>query len=175
MLYQILKPIVTIAVHIFYKRIVIVNRERLNEGGATILVANHTNAFLDAVVVSMFVKRKVYSIARGDVFKNKRVADILKRLCIIPIYRKEEGVKEMLKNEATFVRCIELLEEKQSFTMYPEGNCVTEKRLRSLRKGAARIAFGAEAKNEFKLNVKVLPNINCSDVATPCGFFLSVS
>ena len=156
-LYQVLKPIVTIAVHVFYKKIEIVNRERLNEEGPTLIISNHNNAFLDAVVVEMFAKPQVYSIARGDVFNNSFVRSVLTKLCILPIFRKEEGPGLMHKNEETFEKCVELLGKKQHIIMYPEGDCVTEKRLRKLRKGAARIALRAEAGNDFNLNLRVLP------------------
>jgi len=157
MLYQILKPVVTAAVHIFYKKIEISNRERLNEAGPTLIVSNHNNAFLDAVAVEMFAKPQIYSVARGDVFNKPLVRSILTALRIIPIYRKGEAEGMMEKNEATFERCVELLEQKEHIIMYPEGDCVTEKRLRKLKKGAARIVLRAEAKNNFNLNVRVLP------------------
>ena len=157
MLYQILKPIVTLAAHIFYKKIVIVKRERLNEKIPTLIVSNHNNAFLDAVVVEMFAKPQIYSLARGDVFGNPFIRSILSALRIIPIYRKEEAEDMLEKNEVTFEQCIALLEQKEQIIIYPEGDCVTEKRLRKLKKGTGRIALRAEAKNNFELNVRVLP------------------
>jgi 1-acyl-sn-glycerol-3-phosphate acyltransferase len=156
-LYQVLRPVVTIAVHVFYKKIEIANREHLNEEGATLIVSNHNNAFLDAVVVEMFAKNQIYSIARGDVFGNPFIRSILNQMRILPIFRKEEGPGQMHKNEATFERCIELLRKKEHIIMYPEGDCVMEKRLRRLRKGAARIALRTEAKHDFKLNLRILP------------------
>src|SRR5688572_17722749 len=118
MLYQILKPVVTIAVHIFYKRIEIGNREYLNQEGPTLIVSNHNNAFLDAVVVEMFANPQIYSVARGDVFNNRFIRSILTALRILPIFRKEEGVGQMHKNEVTFEKCIELLGAKQHIIMY---------------------------------------------------------
>lgn len=122
-----------------------------------LIVSNHNNAFLDAVVVEMFAKRQIYSLARGDVFANPFIRSILSALRIIPIYRKEEASDMLEKNEATFENCIALLEQKEQIIIYPEGDCVMEKRLRKLKKGAARIALRAEAKNNFQLNVRVLP------------------
>ncbi|MCX6200353.1 MAG: 1-acyl-sn-glycerol-3-phosphate acyltransferase [Bacteroidetes bacterium] len=164
MLYQILKPIVSVAIRVFYKRIQIENAERLNEDVPTLLIANHSNSFMDALVVGIFSKRNIYSLARGDAFKKKFVARIFDGMQIIPIYRKEEGKQELAKNDATFERCVKLLEAKEVVTIYPESISVTEKRLRKLRKGAARIAFRAEEKNNFELNLRVLPiGINYSN------------
>ncbi len=155
-LYQLLKPVVTTAVHIFYKKIEIANRERLNEAVPTLIVSNHTNAFLDALVVQMFAKPQIYSIARGDMFKKPFIRKVLSALRIIPIYRKGEADEMMKMNEVTFERCVDLLGQGQSIIMYPEGDCVTEKRLRKLKKGAARIALRTEAKNNFDLNLRML-------------------
>ncbi len=164
MLYQILKPIVSFAIRVFYKRIQIENAERLNEDVPTLLIANHSNSFMDALVVGIFSKRNIYSLARGDAFKKKFFARILDGMRIIPIYRKEEGKHDLAKNDATFERCVKLLKEKEVVTIYPESISVTEKRLRKLRKGAARIAFRAEEQNNFELNLRVLPvGINYSN------------
>lgn len=157
MLYQSLRPFVTTAVNVFYKNVEVTNVEVLNRRGPTLLVANHTNAFLDAIVVQIFVKHKVYSIARADVFKNPTTAKLLGKLGIIPIYRRQDGVGEMMKNEETFERSIELLSKGETMIMYPEGDCVTEKRLRKLRKGAARIVLRAESENNCQLNLQVVP------------------
>lgn len=157
MLYQSLRPIVTTAVNVFYKNVEVTNVKALNRKGPTLIVSNHTNAFLDAVVVAVFVKHKIYSIARGDVFKNPTLGKVLSALGIIPIFRKQDGVGEMMKNEETFGRSIELLSQGQTIIMYPEGDCVTEKRLRKLRKGAARIALRAESENNCRLHLQVIP------------------
>src|ERR1043165_7759423 len=50
-----------------------------------------------------------------------------------------------------------LLQNNQKGIMFPEGDCITEKRLRKLKKGAARIALRTEAHNQFNLGLKVLP------------------
>ncbi len=41
--------------------------------------------------------------------------------------------------------------------IHPEGLCVNEKRVRPLRKGIGRIAFGAEEENNWNLNLKIVP------------------
>jgi 1-acyl-sn-glycerol-3-phosphate acyltransferase len=157
MLYQSLRPFVTTAVNVFYKNVEVTNVKALNRKGPTLIVSNHTNAFLDAIVVAVFVKHKMYSIARGDVFKNPTLGKILSALGIIPIFRKQDGVGEMMKNEETFERSIELLSQGETIIMYPEGDCVTEKRLRKLRKGAARIALRAESENDCRLQLQIIP------------------
>ena len=48
--------------------------------------------------------------------------------------------------------------------IFPEGTSVSERRLRPLKTGAARIALGAEARRDFQLGLRILPfSINYFD------------
>lgn len=156
-LYSILRPVVTLAAHVFYKKIEIQNRHFLNQKGPLLFVCNHSNAFLDAITVQMFVTAQVYSLARGDVFKKPVLRTLLSALRIIPIYRKDEGALMFEKNQLTFEKCVKLLSKRQRIIIFPEGDCVLEKKLRKLKKGAARIALQAEAENNFELGLKIIP------------------
>lgn len=62
----------------------------------------------------------------------------------------------MSKNEDTFLKCYEHLERGGVILIFPEGTSITERKLRPVKTGAARIALGAEARNEFALGVQVL-------------------
>ncbi len=51
--------------------------------------------------------------------------------------------------------------------IFPEGTSVSERRLRPLKTGAARIALGAEARHGFQLGLQVVPvAINYFDPST---------
>lgn len=101
--------------------------------------------------------RQIYSLARGDAFKPGLMNWLLKQWKLIPIFRLSEGYENLAKNDATFNRSYEVLERGNCLVMYPEGICVQEKRLRKLKKGAARIAFGVEERNNFNFNIPLLP------------------
>lgn len=152
------------ATHFFYKRVLVRQPRNLPFRGPVLICSNHTNAFMDPALVASEMWRQIYSLARGDAFKGKLVTWILKRYKINPIFRLSEGMENLHKNEQTFIRSFEILERKNSLIMYPEGICIQEKRLRKLKKGAARIAFGVEERNNFKLNLTILPVVlNYSD------------
>ena len=54
-----------------------------------------------------------------------------------------------------FPAIYEVLKKNGNFIMFSEGICVQEKRLQKLRKGTARLAFGAEEK--YGLDVHIVP------------------
>ncbi len=76
---------------------------------------------------------------------------------MIPVYRKQDDPNQMEKNAATFNKCFEYLEKGAAILMFPEGTSITERKLRPIKTGAARIVLGAEERNNFNLGVKVIP------------------
>ena len=79
----------------------------------------------------------------------------LRELNVSPVYRIEEGFGNVHKNLESFTSIYEILRKNGNFIMFSEGICVQEKRLQKLRKGTARLAFGAEEK--FDLDVYIVP------------------
>ncbi|MCU0389800.1 MAG: lysophospholipid acyltransferase family protein [Thermoflexibacter sp.] len=156
MLYQFLRLIVLIAIRIFFKSIHLKNVENVPRKGAVILVANHPSTFLDPLVGALFVPRKIHFLANGGIFKIPLVAWLLKKLYTIPIYRQQDSTVASSKNEDSFRACYELLEQKGAIIIFPEGTSEDERKLRKIKTGTARIALGAEAKNNFELDVKIV-------------------
>lgn len=65
---------------------------------------------------------------------------------MVPIFRKQEGLDQLKKNDETFDFCYEALNAHKTVVILPEGRTIQEKRLRPIRKGLARIAFGTYEK-----------------------------
>jgi len=76
---------------------------------------------------------------------------------IIPIYRISEGAENLHKNEETFIISRKVLSHGNSMVIYPESICVQERRIRRLKKGAARIIFDLEEQHNFQSNLIILP------------------
>jgi glycerol-3-phosphate O-acyltransferase / dihydroxyacetone phosphate acyltransferase len=131
--------------------------------------SNHPNAFMDALMVGSTLRRRTWFLARSDVFRKKGLANFLSFIGIVPIYRLQEGVENLAKNDETFDKCSQMLEQKKAIIVFSEGLCIQERRLRKLKKGTARIAFSAEEKNNFNLGLLIVPvGVNYS--ATPWKF-----
>ena len=156
MLYQILKPLTNIFYQIYYT-FQLKGKNKIPYGNPIILSPNHTNGFIDPVILGSVLKSKVRFFARGDVFKGPVLKWILNDLNMSPMYRLQEGYSEIKKNDATFEECKKLLSENKTILIFPEAIAVQEKRLQPLKKGLSRIVFQTEEAFDFKKNVLVVP------------------
>lgn len=154
MLYNLLKPIVRLAMLIFCRKVVVNKPSMLKSEGPLLLACNHPNSFLDAVILDVLFEQPVWSLARGDVFRKKWAARMLYGMKILPVYRPTEGVENLSENYKTFDACIELFKEGQLVQIFSEGKCINEWHLRKLKKGTARLAIKAW---EEGIPLKVLP------------------
>lgn len=145
------------AVRVFFKNIYLHNLDKVPVNKPLILASNHPSAFMDAIVLSVFMKQELHFLVRSDVFDTSLKRWILGKINLAPIYRIQEGVDQLHKNEETFDKCNQLLKSGKTILIFSEGVCVQEKRLRKLKKGTARIAFGAEAATDFKLDLQIVP------------------
>lgn len=154
MVYRILKVFARLAIKIYCRRIIINNRTRLHEKGPLLLACNHPNSFLDSIIFDTLFEKPIWSLARGDVFKNKTAARLLRALKILPVYRTSEGVENLTENYKTFDTCIELFKQGNIIMIFSEGKSINEWHLRGLKKGTARLAIKAWEEN---IPLRVLP------------------
>ena len=168
MLYAFFKLILQPTLWVFFERIEVRGREHLSESGPLLVVANHPNTLMDPILVGMLWRRRLGFLAKSPFFKG--VLKVILRSCgAIPLYRKQdsapgEGPVEQLteaqraaRNDESFRASFELLAEGGALLIFPEGSSVLERRLRPLKTGAARIALGAEARNNWGLGVRIVP------------------
>ena len=158
MLYRYVWVLLFLVYRGLFKRAFYHNTEVVKFKKAYILASNHCNAFLDPIVVAAQLKREVNFLVRGDIFNSPIKRYFLKALHQIPIYRGRDGLGNLKENnEQTFRKVYEILEENKITMIFPEGDCVPEKRLRPLKKGAARMAFGVMTKNNWEIDPYILP------------------
>lgn len=157
MFYRGLKLLMKLVLRVFFRKVYLSGASQIPAGQPVILACNHPNSFLDAVLLAVLLPRPLHFLARSDVFDTPVKRWLLSRLHLMPIYRLEEGASHLHRNEETFDRCYEILKNNGMVLIFSEGICVLEKRLRPLRKGTARLAFGAEANHQFNLHLQVVP------------------
>jgi glycerol-3-phosphate O-acyltransferase/dihydroxyacetone phosphate acyltransferase len=157
MLYRFFKFIMHYAVRTYFREIQLLNIELIPTDGPLIFLPNHRSAFMDPLIIASYSKRQVHFLARGESFKKPLMAKFLGKLNVIPIYRKEHTPDDMHKNEETFEYCYRILEKNGVLVIFPEGASQSKPILLPLKTGTARIALGAENKNNFTLGVKLLP------------------
>lgn len=126
----------------------------LKEKGPILLACNHPNSFLDGVILDTLFEQPLYSLARGDVFKNPLYRKLLLSLNLLPVYRTSEGVENLNFNYDTFKTCKDIFRRNGIVIIFSEGKCINEWHLRPLKKGTARLAISSW--NEH-IPLKVLP------------------
>ncbi len=154
LLYRVLKWWVNLALPIFCRRIFINDPVLLKTKGPVLLACNHPNSFLDSILLDALFQQPVWSLARGDAFRRKSTAGLLRKLRILPVYRTSEGVENLQENYRTFADCISLFRQQQIVCIFSEGKCINEWHLRPLKKGTARLALKAWQK---QIPLQVIP------------------
>lgn len=156
MLYKILKLIVSVGIRFYYKEVKILNCKSLSHGGPLIIIANHPNTLMDAMMIGYASKEPVYFIAKGTLFNSKFKLWLLRNLNMIPINRQGEGTTKGVSNQDSFEECYRILELGKTLVIFPEGTSFLERNLRELKSGTARIALEVEKRNNGNLNLKVV-------------------
>jgi 1-acyl-sn-glycerol-3-phosphate acyltransferase len=156
MLYSFLRLLMLLTVRVFFRSITVRNSDQIPGKGPLMVLANHPSTFMDPIVIATLIRRKVFFLAKGELFKSGFAKWLLPKFNMIPVYRKQDDPSQMSRNEETFKKCFEHLERGGTILMFPEGVSITERKLKPIKSGAARIVLGAEERNDFKLNVKVV-------------------
>jgi 1-acyl-sn-glycerol-3-phosphate acyltransferase len=154
--YYLLKRYVDFCFRQFY-RVSYIHKEKVNTQEGNIFACNHQNALMDALaILTSFTWQPVF-LARADIFKNKTIARILQFLKILPVYRIRDGYDQLSNNQQVFDQTFTVIKNGTPIAMFPEGNHVGIKNVRSLKKGIARIAFSYRHTIHEKKELKIIP------------------
>lgn len=163
--YRIVRPLARIALKIYFKKIFLTGLDNLPKGKPTIIAANHPTAFLEPCLLACLLPMPLHFMVRGDFFQHPIAKKILESLQMIPMYRKKDiGMKGVKQNFSSLDAVYDLLNENKAILILAEGTTVHEKRLRPIKKGAARMAIGALEKYP-NLDVQIVTiGVNYTDV-----------
>ena len=156
MFYQILRFLFRITNKFYFKNLQINGLENIPKNGPVFLAANHPSAFMDPMVIVTITKRPLFMLAKGVLFQNPFLKWLLPHLNIIPIYRSHETPELTNKNKEVFSKCYMHFAKGGAILAFPEGISLTERKIKKIQSGAARICLGAEAENNFSLDVKIV-------------------
>ncbi len=121
-----------------------------------LLLSNHQNALLDALLIGTKSERLFFFLTRAAVFKKSLVSTILKSLQMLPVYRIRDGWSNITNNNAIFETCSELLKNNEAIVIFPEGSHNLERRVRPLSKGFTRIVFDTIEKHP-EIDLRLIP------------------
>lgn len=155
---QLLKILIQAGLWLFCNKIHLKNKQLFTTKGPLLIIANHPNSFLDALIIGSYYHRRVYFLARGDAFKKPIHRFILESLNMIPVYRLREGKAYLHLNAYAFNKSIDLLSKGYAVLVFIEGICINSNELQPFKKGTARILEGIQ-----KLNIQ--PKIHLAGIA----------
>ena len=153
-MYWLIATITGIALDLFFKRVHV--EGEVPAQGPILIVANHFNALLDPVMVTRLAERKVRFLGKEPLFRTPVLKHLVKGMGTLPVYRAMDGA-DTSRNTEMFSAVYAALSEGEAVCVFPEGISHNEPQLQRLKTGAARMALGAEADNDFSLGLKIVP------------------
>ena len=142
-LYSMLFHYVRFSVKLSYRSILQVGEENILKDGAIIFAPNHTNTLMDALVVLAYNCQPKVFVARADIFRNRKLAQIFTFLKIMPIMRQRDGISAVKKNQEIIDKAVDVLKDRIPFCIFPEGTHQAKYSSLPLSKGIFRIAYQA--------------------------------
>lgn len=153
MLYATLRLIAGTALRWHYREVAVLGAERMPRGGPVLLVVNHPNALVDALVVGWVVPRRVRITAKAVLFDGPVLGAFLRFVGVVPLRRASDelagrqrapgGSVDAARNADSFAALLDALDGGSAVLIFPEGKSHDEPTLAPLKTGPARIALAA--------------------------------
>ncbi|MFN2565276.1 MAG: lysophospholipid acyltransferase family protein [Gemmatimonadaceae bacterium] len=171
MLYALLRATAGIALRWFYRDVSVRHADRVPHGATPLLlVVNHPNALVDALLVGWAMPRPITITAKATLFENPALAWFLQYMGVVPLRRASDERRraaeaaadpagraaDTRRNTEAFRAIIERLEQGGAVLIFPEGKSHDEPALAPLRTGPARIALQAEREGRVR-SLTMLP------------------
>ena len=137
----ILKYYLKLGLFFYFKKIKVHGLENLSKDKPVLLLSNHQNALLDALLIATTIKGFAHYLTRASVFTKAFVSKLLQSFQLIPVYRIRDGYSNLTSNNAIFDTAANLLDNNKAVAIFPEGSHNLARRVRPLSKGFTRIIF----------------------------------
>jgi glycerol-3-phosphate O-acyltransferase / dihydroxyacetone phosphate acyltransferase len=172
-LYAVLRFITGIALRWFYRDVRVRHAEHVPRGEIPLLiVVNHPNALVDALVTGWTMPRPITITAKATLFENPVLSWLLQLAGVIPLRRASDERHQLTgtdtgrhtmteqamqaRNVEAFRAILDHLEDGGAVLIFPEGKSHDEPSLTPLRTGPARIALQAVSEGRVR-SLAILP------------------
>ena len=155
--YELLRTYVRIAFWLTHRKVVVTGLSNIPENKPIIFAPNHQNALMDPLALVCTNPLQTSWLARADIFKLKTARSALKFMKMLPVYRIRDGKDNLSNNEQIFNQVIRILEKNDSVALFPEAAHSLKRQMLPHKKAIPRIALEAEEKNNFQLNLQIVP------------------
>jgi 1-acyl-sn-glycerol-3-phosphate acyltransferase len=156
-LYRLLRPLARPLAHLFHRRLIVENPERVPPKGPVVLASNHPNMMLDVLLLGASTRRTLHFLGKATLFRNPVLGRVLRLCGVLPVHRRKESPSRMEQNLETFEACHRLLASGGAIAIFPEGVSHDREAVLPLKTGCARIVLEAEAKRAFGLSSVIVP------------------
>jgi glycerol-3-phosphate O-acyltransferase/dihydroxyacetone phosphate acyltransferase len=169
MLYRFLRFITGVALRWFYRDVRVRHADRVpRDATPLLLVVNHPNALVDALLVGWTLPRRITITAKATLFESRLLGWFLRTAGVVPLRRASDerqrlttaaaGSKpvDRARNTEAFRAILERLEQGNAVLIFPEGKSHDEPALAPLRTGPARIALQAQREGRTR-SLTLLP------------------
>jgi len=115
-------------------------RENLLDNGAVVVIGNHTHWSDPVYVAVAYKKRQISFMGKVELFKNKIVALLLKKLTVISVDRNANDIKALKSSLA-------VLKNQQVLGIFPEGTRASsaDEELLEFKNGSVMLALKSKA------------------------------
>jgi 1-acyl-sn-glycerol-3-phosphate acyltransferase len=157
--------------HGLFRTVEVVGMHRIPPDRPVIIVANHFNGMVDAVLLAVIARGIPRFIAKSTLWRSPLLRPLLALVGLVPVSRPEDrgGAAQQAAmpsaqeagggpedaNMAAFERAHRLLRRHATLAIFPEGTTHDRLELARVRTGAARIALGA--RHAGVRNITIVP------------------
>ena len=142
---------------IFFRRIEVSGVEHVPRSGPVIFVLNHPSGLIDPAFLLCLAPRRISLLAKAPLFRMPVIGFFCRAFEAIPVHRRQDAGSDPSQNRETFDTARGVLARGGAIAIFPEGASHSDPKLRPLKTGAARIAFGAARGLSESAPLRVVP------------------
>lgn len=148
-----LDAVVWLVGHGLFRTVEVDGADRIPTDRPLLVVANHFNGLVDAVLLALVVRGVPRFIAKGTLWRSPLLRPLLAFAGMVPVSRPEDSDGRAVDNATMFARAHRLLRRRGTLAIFPEGTTHDQLELQRVRTGAARIALGARAQGVPQITI----------------------